>query len=97
MGFVLFAALMGLFVTVCAYMQMHWGMIGLVTSELVFLVLAVAYALIFRIPLKEMFPIKKFSARDFFGSLLLVLGGVSFGLISIALVGILIQIGRAHV
>lgn len=90
MGFVLFAVLMGLFVTVCAYMQMHWGMIGLVTSELVFLVLAIAYALIFRIPLKEMFPIKKFSARDFFGSLLLVLGGVSFGLISIALVGILI-------
>ncbi len=90
MGFVLFAVLMALFLTACAYMQVHWGVIGLLTTELLFLAVAIGYGLIFRIPLKEMFPIKKFSARDFFGSVLLVMGGLSFGLISVAVVGILI-------
>ncbi|MBP5655070.1 MAG: CPBP family intramembrane metalloprotease [Clostridiales bacterium] len=89
-GFVLFAVVMALFVTVCSYMQTNWGLVGLFTTEFLFLLIAVAYALILRIPLKEMFPIKKFTARDFFGSLLLVLGGVTFGLISVAIVGILV-------
>lgn len=90
MGFVLFAVVMGLFVTLCAYMQMNWGIIGLVATELLFLLLAVLYAVIFRIPFKEMFPVKKFTARDFFGSVLLMVGGVNFGLISVAVVGTLI-------
>ena len=90
MGFVLFAVVMALFLTACSYMQVHWGVIGLLTTELLFLAIAIGYGLIFRIPLKEMFPIKKFSARDFFGSVLLVMGGLSFGIISVAVVGILI-------
>lgn len=89
MGFVLFAVLMAVFIFICVPMQNMWGMWGLVATELLFLVMAIAYGLIFKIPLKEMFPIKKFSARDFFGSLLLVLGGSSFGLISIGIVGAL--------
>ncbi len=36
-----------------------------------------------------MFPIKKFKARDFFGSLFLVVGGIQFGLISVAVSGII--------
>lgn len=89
MGFVLFAVLMALFIFICVPMQNMWGMWGLVATELLFLVMAISYGLIFKIPLKEMFPIKKFTARDFFGSLLLVLGGSSFGLISIGIVGAL--------
>ena len=90
MGFVLFAALMLYFVFVCAPMQTAWGIWGLVATELSFLVIAIVYGLIFRIPLKEMFPIKKFSARDLFGSIFLVIGGTLIGLISVAVVGILI-------
>ena len=89
MGFALFAVLMALFYFVCGPMQDKWGMTGLIATEAVFLVLAIAYGLILRIPLKEMFPVKKFSAWDFFGSLFLTSGGVMFGLISIAVVGII--------
>ena len=90
MGFVLFVVVLGLFLTVCSYMQANWGIFGLLGTEFLFLLIAIGYALIFKIPLKEMFPIKKFSARDFFGSLLLVSGGVLFGFLSIAVVGLLI-------
>ena len=88
MGFVLFAVVMVLFFFVGAPMQDAWGIIGLVATEIMFLVLAIAYALIFRIPLKEMFPVKRFKSKDFFGSLSLTLGGTLFGLISVAVVGI---------
>lgn len=88
MGFVLFAVVMAAFIFVCSPMQSAWGIAGLVATEAVFLVLALAYALIFRIPLKEMFPIKKFNAKEFFGSVFLVFGGSFFGLISIAVVGL---------
>ena len=88
-GFVLFAVIMALFIFVCVPMQNAWGTWGLVATESLFLVIAIVYGLIFKIPLKEMFPIKKFSVRDFFGSLMLVMGGSLFGLISVALVGTL--------
>ena len=90
MGFVLFAIVMLYFIFVCVPMQTAWGMWGLVATEVSFLILAIVYGLIFKIPLKEMFPIKKFTVKDFFGSLLLVVGCSLFGLISVALVGTLI-------
>ena len=90
MGFALFAFVMLVFVFVCGPMQSAWRLWGLIATEAVFLIIAIAYGLIFRIPLKEMFPLKKFKVRDFFGSLFLVAGGSSIGLVSIALVGILI-------
>ena len=89
MGFALFAVLMALFIFVCGPMQEAWGIWGLIATEAIFLILAIAYALILRVPLKEMFPIKKFMARDFFGSLFLVVGGIQFGLISVAVSGII--------
>lgn len=89
MGFVLFAVVMIVFRFAGAPLQDMWGLPGLVATELEFLVLAIVYALVFRIPVKEMFPIRKFSARDFFGSVCLGFGGVLFGLISVALVGII--------
>ena len=89
MGFALFAVLMALFIFVCGPMQEAWGIWGLIATEAIFLILAIAYALILRVPLKEMFPIKKFKARDFFGSLFLVVGGIQFGLISVAVSGII--------
>ena len=90
MGFVLFAVVMVLFIFVGVRMQTAWRIYGLIATEVMFLVLAILYAIIFRIPLKEMFPIKKFKARDFFGSLFLAGGGILIGLVSVALVGMLI-------
>lgn len=90
MGFVLFAVVMVMFIFVGSPMQTAWRIYGLIATEAMFLVIAILYAVIFRIPLKEMFPVKKFKARDFFGSLFLAGGGVLIGLVSVALVGMLI-------
>lgn len=89
-GFVLFAVVMVMFIFVGAQMQTAWRIYGLIATEAMFLVIAILYAVVFRIPLKEMFPVKKFKARDFFGSLFLAVGGVLIGLVSVALVGMLI-------
>lgn len=89
MGFVLFAVLMAAFIFVCVPMQTANSILGLVGTELLFLVMAILYGLIFKIPLKEMFPIKKFTAKDLFGSFFLVIGGSFFGLISVGVVGAL--------
>lgn len=89
MGFVLFAVLMAVFLFVCVPMQTADSILGLVGTELLFLVMAILYGLIFKIPLKEMFPIKKFTAKDLFGSFFLVIGGSFFGLISVGVVGAL--------
>ena len=75
MGFVFFAAVIVLVIFACRPMQEAWKVTGLIATEAVFLVLAIGYALLFRIPLKEMFPVGRFTARDLFGSLFLVSGG----------------------
>lgn len=90
MGFVLFAVVMVLFIYVGAPMQTAWKIYGLIATEAMFLIIALLYAVIFRIPIKEMFPVKKFKARDFFGSFFLSVGGALIGLVSLAVVGILI-------
>ena len=89
MGFVLFTVTVAFLFFIGSAMQTVWGVAGLVATEAGFLIIAIAYALIFRIPLKEMFPIKKFTFKDFFGAAFLVGGGVSFGMISILIVGML--------
>ncbi len=88
-GVVFFVVLMALFVTVFGWMQMAWGIPGLMVTELSFLAIAVIYALVRKIPLKEMFPVKVPKVREVIGALLLVVGGALFGYISIFLVGTL--------
>ena len=90
MGFFLFAVIIVLVIFVSRPMQESWKVTGLIATEVMFLFFAIAYALLLRIPLKEMFPVRRFSSRDLFGSLSLVIGGALFGLISVAIVGIII-------
>ena len=68
---------------------MHIGMTGLIISQLGLLATAIIACLINKTPLKEVFPIKKITVRDLFGSLLMWAGGVSFGIMSIYLSGLL--------
>ena len=89
MGFALFAAVMAFMVFVSGYIQKAWELAGLAVTEVFFLVLSIAYAVVLKLPLKEVFPVKKFKAKDFFGSLFLSTGGVLLGLISVALTGML--------
>ena len=85
MGVLVQAVALGLFLTAGAYMQRNWGKIGLFTSELMFAVYAVVYCLARRVKLKEVFPIKKISLRDFFGTLLVA---VSVFMVSLIAMGI---------
>ena len=88
LGFVLFAVLMGAFLTAGKYMQQNWGITGLVLSEFMFLAIAIIFCLITGSKIKEMFPIKKITAMDLFGCFMLHLGGYLLSLISIAVVGL---------
>ena len=63
------------------------GTYATLVIQLGFLGIAVAACLINKTPLKEVFPIKKFTARDFFGTVLMWLGAMPLGLLSGVAVG----------
>ncbi|MCR5250623.1 MAG: CPBP family intramembrane metalloprotease [Lachnospiraceae bacterium] len=90
MSFVLFAVVMALFLTAGVKMQTAWGMLGLVLTELMFLLLAVVYALITKVKFREMFPVRKITLRDLFGCMFLHLGGFLLSVISVMIVSLLI-------
>ena len=75
MSVVLFAVGVLYLITAGAYMQTKWGTAGLVLSELGFLALAVLFCVITRVKIKEVFPIKKITVRDFFGVVFMFIGG----------------------
>ena len=85
MGFVAQAGFLILFLTAGAWMQRNLGITGLILSELMFLVVAVSYCLIRKVKLKEMFPIKKFTVAEFFGTAIL---GASGFMLSLLCVGV---------
>lgn len=89
MGVALFIFIMAVFLTLGQYMQVKWGMTGLVFTELMFLAIAVIFSLIRGVSLKEVFPVKKITLRDLFGCAALHAGGFLLSYISIALVGII--------
>ena len=85
MGFVMQGAFLALFLTAGAKMQKHLGIPGLVLSELMFLVVAVLYCLIRGVKLKEMFPVRKITVADFFGTVFL---GIASFLLAMVCIGI---------
>lgn len=85
MGFVMQGAFLALFLTAGAQMQKHLGIPGLVLSELMFLFVAVLYCLIRGVKLKEMFPVKKITVADFFGTVFL---GIASFLLAMVCIGI---------
>ena len=89
MGFLLFGVLMAFFIFVCAPLQQNLGIPGLVITELGFVAMAVIYCLIRKVKIKEVFPVKKIKVREFFGSILLVIGAFPISLILVALTAII--------
>ena len=85
MGVIAQIGFLVLFLTAGAWMQRNLGIAGLILSELMFLVVAVCYCLIRKVKLKEMFPIKKFTCAEFFGTA--ILGAAGF-MLSMVCVGI---------
>lgn len=97
MGIVLFAVVMALFLTAGSYMQTNWGMTGLILTELMFLATAVGFCLIRKVKIKEVFPVKKVTAREIFGCLFLLMAGQGTSYVATGLVGMLFPQWAAEV
>ena len=67
-----------------SFMQLSWGIWGLMATELMLLLLAIVHCLIFRVSIKEVFPIRRVTGREFGGVLVLLLGGYGASMIAIA-------------
>lgn len=63
------------------------GSVATLIIQLGLLGIAIVACLINKTPLKEVFPIKKITVRDFFGMLLMWMGALPLGLLSAAVVG----------
>lgn len=85
MGFVLFGVLMVFFLTVCSWLQSKLEIPGLILTELAFLAIAIAFCLIRKVKLKEVFTFKKPKVREIFGCLLIVIADIPLSLVCIAL------------
>lgn len=70
-GIVLFGIVMLSFYTIIAWAQMKWGMYGLALTELYLLFLSIFAVKLLKIPVKEIFPLKKPKWRKTFGVLLM--------------------------
>ena len=82
MGFILFAFGLCFLLFAGSYMQSNWGIPGLILTEIGFLAISVVYCLIMKVDLKEVFPMKKISGRDFFGTIFMFLGGFLLNLVA---------------
>ena len=89
MGFAFFGFIMVFFITVCAYMQNAWGIPGLVLTELFLAGFSMLFIAIRKVKLKEAFPMKKISVREFFGCLILLIGGYLFSILSVMLMAVI--------
>ena len=85
MGFVLFGFMMAVFVTLCAWMQQNWGMVGLVLTELILAAIAIGFCLIRKVKISEVLPIKKITVRDFFGCVILLISTYMISMASVML------------
>ncbi len=81
MGFVLFFVGVLFLLFAGSYMQSNWGIPGLILTEIGFLAISVIYCLIRKVSLKEVFPIKKITVRDFFGTIFMFAGGFLLNLV----------------
>lgn len=70
-GVVLFGIVMLSFYTIIAWAQMKWGMYGLALTELYLLLLSIFAVKLLKIPVKEIFPLKKPKWIKTFGVLLM--------------------------
>ena len=95
LGVIIFVITMLWLVRGSTFITFKLGSWWQIVLELVLLAIAVLHALINKTPLKELFPIKKISVRDFFGSSLMWLGALLLGYISIFAVSIFLPQGLA--
>ncbi|MBO4408475.1 MAG: CPBP family intramembrane metalloprotease [Clostridiales bacterium] len=84
-GFLFQAVAVAMLATIGAWMQRSWGLYGLVTTELMFLIYAIAIVLFHKTPLKEVFPLKLPSLRDIGGLIIFFIAGFHLNMLSIGI------------
>ena len=84
-GFVLAGVAVAALLFAGSAMQRAWGLWGLAATELMMLALAVGYCLIFRVKLKEVFPVRRITGREFGGVMLLLAGGYGLSMVAVGL------------
>ena len=85
MGFILAAVTIAALLFAGSAMQSAWGLWGLAATEIMMLALAVGYCLIFRVKLKEVFPVRRITGREFGGVMLLLAGGYGLSMVAVGL------------
>lgn len=85
MGFILAAVSIAALLFAGSAMQHAWGLWGLAATEIMMLALAVGYCLIFRVKLKEVFPVRRITGREFGGVMLLLAGGYGLSMVAVGL------------
>ena len=85
MGIILFGVLMAFMLFIASPLQLNYGIPGLVLTEIGFLALAAGYCFIRKVKISEVFPVKKIKLREFFGSILIVLGSYPLSMILVFL------------
>ena len=83
MGVILFVVGLVFLIIPGSLMQVYWGIPGLIATELGFLGIAILYCVIRKVKLKEVFPIKKVTASDIFGTIFMFLGAFLVNLIAV--------------
>ncbi len=61
------------------------GQLGLVITEIGFLAISIVFCLIRKVSIKEVFPLKKFSAAQFFGVVIMLIGSLMTSLIAVGI------------
>ncbi len=85
MSVVMEAIVLVLLLFVGSRMQMAWGITGLILTELMFLAVAIVTVLIYKTPLKEVFPVQRISIREIIGLIILSIAGMMINLILLGL------------
>ncbi len=85
MGVVFFLVGLAFLLFAGGYMQGHWGIPGLIATELGLLALSLLFCVLRKVPIREVFPIKKPSGMDILGVLFLTAGGFFLNLLCLGI------------
>ena len=96
MGFVLFGITMAIFLTACVWMQMNWGIAGLILTELLLAGIAIVFCLLRKVKISEVLPIKKITLRDFAGCVVLLIGTYLISILSVFVMAFLFPSSAAE-
>ncbi len=90
MGVVFFCVVMAVFILICIPLQNRSPIPGLVITELILLAMSVLYCLIRGVRIREVFPIKKITLKDFFGCVIFLIGIYLFSILSVSVMQIVV-------